>query len=100
MYFYCKKKAGTTMKEVMKSLNDFFEENLKPPFRITSVSEEEYGWFAEVEVIEEDEYMQKYGHDQLLGVYEVKLNNNQQVGSFERVNLRPRSAHVETAERR
>jgi hypothetical protein len=88
------------MKEPTNPINDFFEENLKPPFRITSVSEEDYGWFAEVEVIEENEYMQKYGHDQLLGVYEVKLNNNQQVGSFERVNLRPRSAHVETAERR
>ncbi|MFB5662565.1 gas vesicle protein GvpO [Alteribacillus sp. HJP-4] len=82
-----------SMTEVLNEIRDFFEEHIRPPFRITSViNNDNNGWDAEVEVIEEKEYMKTYAKDQLLGVYEVKINSKLDIMSFDRVSLRPRAA--------
>ncbi|SDI18915.1 gas vesicle protein GvpO [Alteribacillus bidgolensis] len=86
------------MEEIISTVNEFFSKHVQPPFRITSVVKQENGWDVELEVIEEKEYMKAYAKDQLLGVYEAKLDQDMEVISFERVSLRPRSAPLDKNE--
>ncbi|APC47931.1 gas vesicle protein GvpO [Virgibacillus halodenitrificans] len=80
------------IKEVMENVNDFFEEHVAPPHKITAVEAgEEEGWNLTLEVIEEKEYMKKYAKDEMLGIYEVAVNKNKEVTSFKRLDIRYRS---------
>lgn len=80
------------IKEIMNNVNDFFAKNVAPPHKITSVEAgEEQGWKVRVEVIEEKEYMKRYAKDQMLGVYNVVLNDDKEVTSFTREDIRYRS---------
>ncbi|MFG6117435.1 gas vesicle protein GvpO [Halobacillus sp. MO56] len=85
--------------KVMDEVNQFFTENIAPPHKIISVrkhkeedsEEKQAGWKAMVEVIEEKEYMKKYANDQMIGLYEVFLDNNAEITGFSRISLRYRS---------
>ncbi|MDY0394612.1 gas vesicle protein GvpO [Virgibacillus halophilus] len=80
------------IKEVMDNVNQFFAEHVAPPHKITAVEEtEEDGWRLTVEVIEEKEYMKKYAKDEMVGVYDVKMNKDKAVTSFKRLEIRYRS---------
>ncbi|MFD2627984.1 gas vesicle protein GvpO [Oceanobacillus kapialis] len=80
------------IKELMDNVADFFRDNVAPPHKITSVENvEENGWRVTIEVIEEKEYMKKYAKDEMLGVYEVFLNDEKEVTSFKRLDIRYRS---------
>ncbi|CAM3841423.1 gas vesicle protein GvpO [Alkalicoccus chagannorensis] len=85
--------------EVMKVVKEFFEEHLNPVHRITSVNNKGNYVEAGVEVIEEKEYMKRYGRDQLIGMYQVRLNNKMEVTSFERIGLRKRTSTIEEKEK-
>ncbi|AZB44159.1 MULTISPECIES: gas vesicle protein GvpO [Bacillaceae] len=86
------------IKEVMKSLNEFFSEHIAPPHKITSIEPTEEGCKAVVEVVEEREYMRKYAKDEMLGVYDVTLDAEYDVTSYTRKSLRPRSAMMDEQE--
>lgn len=77
--------------QVMEIVKDFFYRNLTPVFKIVSVRAEESGWEVILEVIEEKEYMITYAKDELIGVYNVHLNQENEIVSFERSYLRARS---------
>lgn len=78
------------MKRVVESLAAFTEEILHKPCWVRAVTEMGDGWQAVVEVIEEDEYMRRRGRKDLIGVYEIILNNNYVVSSYKRKELRER----------
>jgi hypothetical protein len=83
------------IKKIMDSVNDFFQENVATPHKITSVEDrgnETEGWKVIIEVIEEKEYMKKYAKDEMLGIYHVLLNKKHEIESFSRESLRYRSA--------
>lgn len=81
------------IKEIMQVVREFFQENIAPPHKITSVEMlEEGGWRVAIEVIEEREYMKKYAKDEMLGTYEVLLDENRHITSYKRVEIRSRSA--------
>lgn len=81
------------IKEVMSQVADFFNQHVAPLHKITSVEmNEQEGWKVIAEVIEEKEYMKKYAKDEMLGTYEVLLNNEKEVVSFTRRDVRYRSA--------
>lgn len=77
--------------KVMETVTNFFTEHIKPPFRFTSIQSVEKGWTLQVEVVEEKEYMQKYARDQLIGLYDVTLDEDMEVTSFNRIDMRSRS---------
>lgn len=80
------------IKEVMQNVSEFFEEHVAPPHKITAVEKgEEAGWTLRLEVIEEKEYMKKYAKDEMVGVYEVTVNEKKEVTSFKRLDIRYRS---------
>ncbi len=77
----------------MGNVAGFFHEHVAPVHKITSVEESDNnGWKLTVEVIEEKEYMKKYAKDEMLGVYDVYLNQEKEVTSFKRRDIRYRSA--------
>lgn len=86
---------------VMDEITDFFNEHIAPPHKIISVKKqtenEEEGWRGLVEVIEEKEYMKKYANDQMVGLYEVFLDEEGDVTGFARISLRYRSDLEEQA---
>ncbi|MBM7095648.1 MULTISPECIES: gas vesicle protein GvpO [Alteribacter] len=88
------------LEEVINTVKDFFTEHVYPVYRITSIVTEEKAWEVEVEVIEEKEYMKKYGRDQLLGVYQARVNEDMDVVSFHRKSLRYRAERIEESEGR
>jgi len=78
------------MKKVLDSLTTFTEEIMNKPCWATAVTEVQDGWRALVEVIEEDEYMRRRGRKDLIGVYEIVLDNDLGVRSYQRKELRER----------
>lgn len=81
------------IKEIMNQVADFFNQHVAPLHKITSVEmNDQEGWRVIAEVIEEKEYMKKYAKDEMLGTYEVLLNNEKEVISFTRRDVRYRSA--------
>ncbi|MCE7793263.1 gas vesicle protein [Salipaludibacillus sp. CUR1] len=80
------------LEEIMDTVSSFFEKHVRPVHRITSVQEKEEQWEVGVEVIEEKEYMKRYGRDQLIGEYIAKLDEDMDVISFERIRLRQRTS--------
>lgn len=81
------------IKQIMKIVNEFFNENVAPPHKITSLqTNEDEGWKVVVEVIEEREYMKKYAKDEMLGIYEAYLNKDKEITAFARKSIRYRSA--------
>lgn len=78
--------------ELMNTVRDYFKEHLAPVLRFTSITKKEEEWELGVEVIEEKEYMKRYGRDQLIGSYIVRVDDDLDVTSFERVSLRQRTS--------
>lgn len=78
------------MKKVVDSLMEFTDEIMNKPCWVRAVTEFEDGWKALVEIIEEDEYMRRRGRKDLIGVYEMILNNELKVISYQRKELRER----------
>lgn len=89
-----------SMKKIMSEVNEFFNDNVAPLHKITSVEprkedEEtgvEAGWDTIVEVVEEREYMKKYAKDEMIGVYQASLNNEFEIISYSRISTRFRSS--------
>jgi hypothetical protein len=81
------------IKTIIANVTDFFKEFVAPVHKITSVEEgENNGWKLIVEVIEEKEYMKKYAKDEMIGEYEVFLNEDKEVTSYKRMDIRYRSS--------
>jgi hypothetical protein len=81
------------IKTIIANVTDFFNEFVAPVHKITSVEEgENKGWKLIIEVIEEKEYMKKYAKDEMIGVYEVFLNEEKEVTSYKRMDIRYRSS--------
>lgn len=81
------------IKKIIGNVTDFFNEFVAPVHKITSVEEsDDNGWKLTVEVIEEKEYMKKYAKDEMIGVYEVRLNQDKEVTAYKRVDMRYRSS--------
>ncbi|MDZ5783909.1 gas vesicle protein GvpO [Marinococcus luteus] len=85
--------------DMFETVRSFFEETMNSPVRITAIMDAGDGWNIEVELVEEKEYTQKYGRDQLIGIYEATMNKDQKITSYQRMNTRPRSTPFEKKER-
>lgn len=81
------------IKKIIANVTEFFNEYVAPVHKITAVEKSENsGWKLTVEVIEEKEYMKKYAKDEMVGVYEVDLNEEKEITSYKRRDIRYRSA--------
>ncbi|MFD1020678.1 gas vesicle protein GvpO [Thalassobacillus hwangdonensis] len=79
--------------EVVDQVKEFFEKYIAPPYKVTGVeTKEDGGWKITIEVTEEKEYMKRYAKDEMLGVYEVHVDEDQEITSYNRTHMRYRSA--------
>ncbi len=87
------------VKKIMDTVTQFFNEHVAPPHKIISVEKqsEENGWRVTLEVIEEKDYMKKYAHDEMVGLYEVYMDEGMEITGFSRLSLRYRSDLEEQA---
>jgi hypothetical protein len=65
---------------------------LKRPGVIVGILRDQDLWKVQIEVAEEVEYMRKRAQDDLLAMYEVTVNNDLEILSFERKYLRERDS--------
>jgi len=77
-----------------ESARRFFEEVLRKSARVIQVdrAEQGQGWCAVVEAVEESDFMRRYGRGDVLGLYQVNLDQDFQVTSYSRRGLKERSA--------
>ncbi len=80
------------IKKVINAVHKFFSEVLDKPGKVIGVIKHSDGWEVKIEVAEEVEYMRKKAQDDLMAIYEVIVDNNIEVVSFERVALRERDS--------
>lgn len=81
------------IKQIIGNVTEFFNEFVAPVHKITSLEASDHnGWKLTVEVIEEKEYMKKYAKDEMLGVYDVHLNEEKEITSYKRRDIRYRSS--------
>ncbi|MBN8235281.1 gas vesicle protein [Halobacillus kuroshimensis] len=84
--------------KVLNAVQDFFQQNIAPVHKIISARKKDEEWRVIVEVIEEKEYMKKYARDQMVGVYEVFLDEQLDISGFSRIRLRYRTEIDEQVE--
>lgn len=77
---------------VIERTRSFMQEVLHKSGSVVGASQDEGGWKVEMEVAEEVEYMRKRARDDLMGIYEIYLNNNMEVIEFKRTKIRERGA--------
>lgn len=78
------------VENIVNIVKDFFANVLKKPGEIIGACLDDGGWTVQIEVTEEDEYQRKHGRNELLGVYEVKLNESREIVCYKRIMLRER----------
>ena len=78
---------------IPQTVTKFFEEVLDKSGRVIAVeSDAEGGWRVLVETVEESEYMRRLGKSDMLGLYEVHLDTNLEIVSYNRKGLKERTA--------
>lgn len=83
----------STVVEVTQAVLQFFGEVLDKTGRVISVeSDENGGWRVLVESVEESEYTRRLGRSDILGLYQVYVDNNLKIASYSRRSLRDRTA--------
>ena len=81
------------IKQIIGNVTEFFNEFVAPVHKITSIeASDDNGWKLTVEVIEEKEYMKRYAKDEMLGIYVVLLNEEKEITSYKRRDIRYRSS--------
>lgn len=77
--------------KIVTEVKFFFEQVLGRQAHVIGVERAEEGWAIQVETVEESEYMRARAMDDIVGLYEVKMNNNLEIISYERIALRERA---------
>lgn len=80
--------------KVIRTVENFFREELKRPGQVKGINmdQNQNVWNVQIEVPEEVEYMRKRAREDLLALYEVKLDENFEILGFERKYLRQRDS--------
>jgi hypothetical protein len=78
------------MEKILPVVVKFLYDTFQREARVISVSPQGDDWCVKAEIIEEDEYMQRRGRREILGLYEVILNSTLEIISFSRKALKER----------
>ena len=72
-------------------VSEFINENFKTSGKIIEIQKNEDGWISKIETIEESEYVRSLGKSDIIGLYEVHINNAGEIIEYKRLLLRERS---------
>jgi len=73
---------------VIEAVQNFSTKTFSKPCKVITVKKDEEEWVSLMEMIVEDEEMRRYGRTPIVGLWEVRLDNDNNVTSFERKGLR------------
>ncbi len=73
-------------------VENFFKDIIKKPGVVIGVVRDSDIYKVQIEVPEEVEYMRRRAKDDLLAIYEVAVDSNLEIISFERKHLRERTS--------
>lgn len=72
------------IQELIKLIKDFCREELGMSGKVIKVNKIEDGWLVEVEVVEEEDYMQQIARKDLLAIYEIELDQEGEIKGYQR----------------
>ncbi|WP_092472210.1 gas vesicle protein GvpO [Desulfotruncus arcticus] len=78
--------------EVVATVENFFNDVIKKPGVVIGVLRDTDIYKVQIEVPEEVEYMRRRAKDDLLAIYEVVVDSDLEILSFERKHLRERTS--------
>lgn len=81
-----------SIREIVMEVNKFFEEILRKQAHVIKVEPGQNGWLIEVETIEDSDYMRRRALDDVMGLYEVEMNEQYEITCYRRISLRERDA--------
>lgn len=76
--------------KLVSQITRFFEEVLHKEAHVVGIERRENGWLAQVETVEESEYMRRRALDDIMGLYEVEVNDALEITGYQRISLRER----------
>lgn len=79
-----------SIQQVIQHVKNFFQIAFDQNAKVIGVEKDESGWIATVEIIEESDYMRSRALDDIIGLYQVKLDDSLQITSYQRISLRER----------
>lgn len=87
-----------SIQNVVGEVKAFFESVLERTAHVIGVERLDNGWSVQVETIEESDYMRKRALDDVVGLYEVVLNEKMEIVSYKRIGMRQRDEISEDKE--
>ncbi|MEI8216510.1 MAG: gas vesicle protein GvpO [Eubacteriales bacterium] len=77
--------------QIRDKVLEFISGNFSQTGKIIELVKKENKWVSHFEIIEESEYVRKFAKTDLVGLYEVELDDNGMVMGFKRMHLRERT---------
>jgi hypothetical protein len=77
--------------QTKKKVIEFIKENFSVSGKIIELKKKDDKWISYFELIEEDDYVRKFGKTDLVGLYEVELNDEGEVLGYKRILIRERT---------
>ena len=77
--------------KIVTEVKSFFEQVLGKEAHVIGVERSDNGWHVQVETVEESQYMRARALDDIVGLYEVRIDDNLEIVSYERIALRERA---------
>lgn len=79
-----------SLREISSKVKEFLHELLEKDGEIISISPDNNGWIVKAELLMDEEYTMGRGRNDLLYVFAIKLDAQQNIISYERVKIRER----------
>lgn len=79
-----------SLKDINSKVKEFLYELLEKNAEIISIISGDDGWKVKAELLMDEEYTKSRGRNDLLYIFEIILDRDQNIISYERINIRER----------
>jgi len=76
------------IESIIKAVESFATQTFAKPCRVISVKKEGEEWLARMEMVVADEEMRKHARTPIVGLWEIRLDSEFNITSFERRGLK------------
>ncbi|MGC7873196.1 gas vesicle protein GvpO [Desulfosporosinus sp. SYSU MS00001] len=80
------------LEQIISLVKQFSATALETKGRVISIEKKEDGWLAILETVEESDYMRQRALNDIIGLYELKINEHLEIVSYKRIGLRERTS--------
>lgn len=76
--------------EIRDTVVNFIDNNFNISGRIVALQKKDDKWVCDFEIIEEAEYMRRFGKTEIIGLYEVEISLEGEIQGYKRLDVRER----------